>query len=279
MSDVAYRMRRLFNPTSGRCLDIAIDHGFFGERTFLAGIEDLASAVDTLAAAGPDAIQLTPGQARLLQAQGGRDRPALVLRTDIANVYGSPLPDHMFDLTIPDAALAGVRLDAACVVVNLFDLPGRPQVREACIRAVLAVKQDCERYGMPLMVEPLVMKETPTGSYGVNGDLDKILPLVRQAVELGADIIKADPTDDPSQYHQVIRIAGDIPVLVRGGGKAPEAELLQRTQALLEQGIAGLVYGRNIIQHDKPVAMTRALMAMLHDGADADAALTILQAS
>jgi len=272
-------MRRLFNPTSGRCLDIAIDHGFFGERTFLAGIEDLASAVNTLAAAGPDAIQLTPGQARLLQAQGGRDRPALVLRTDIANVYGSPLPDHMFDLTIPDAALAGVRLDAACVVVNLFDLPGRPQVREACIRAVLAVKQDCERYGMPLMVEPLVMKETPTGSYGVNGDLDKILPLVRQAVELGADIIKADPTDDPSQYHQVIRIAGDIPVLVRGGGKAPEAELLQRTQALLEQGIAGLVYGRNIIQHDKPVGMTRALMAMLHDGADADAALTILQAS
>lgn len=279
MSDIAYRMRRLFNPDSGRCLDIAIDHGFFGERAFLAGIENLAAAVDTLAAAGPDAIQLTPGQARLLQTQGGRDRPALVLRTDIANVYGSPLPDHMFDLTIPDAALAGVRLDAACVVVNLFDLPGRPQVREACIRAVLAVKQDCERYGMPLMVEPLVMKETPAGSYGVNGDLEKILPLVRQAVELGADIIKADPTDDPSQYHQVIRIAGDIPVLVRGGGKAPEAELLQRTQALLEQGIAGLVYGRNIIQHDNPVGMTRALMAMLHDNADAAAALTILQAS
>jgi len=279
VSDIAYRMRRLFNPDSGRCLDIAIDHGFFGERAFLAGIENLAAAVDTLAAAGPDAIQLTPGQARLLQTQGGRDRPALVLRTDIANVYGSPLPDHMFDLTIPDAALAGVRLDAACVVVNLFDLPGRPQVREACIRAVLAVKQDCERYGMPLMVEPLVMKETPAGSYGVNGDLEKILPLVRQAVELGADIIKADPTDDPSQYHQVIRIAGDIPVLVRGGGKAPEAELLQRTQALLEQGIAGLVYGRNIIQHDNPVGMTRALMAMLHDNADAAAALTILQAS
>ena len=279
MSDVAYRMRRLFNPESGRCLDIAIDHGFFGERAFLAGIENLAAAVETLAAAGPDAIQLTPGQARLLQAQGGRGRPALVLRTDIANVYGSPLPDHMFDLTIPDAALAGVRLDAACVVVNLFDLPGRPRVREACIRAVLAVKQDCERYGMPLMVEPLVMKETPTGSYGVNGDLEKILPLVRQAVELGADIVKADPTDDPSQYHQVIRIAGDIPVLVRGGGKAPEAELLQRTQALLEQGIAGLVYGRNIIQHDNPVGMTRALMAMLHDDADAAAALTILQAS
>ena len=121
------------------------------------------------------------------------------------------------------------------------------------------------------------MKETPAGSYGVNGDLDKILPVVRQAVELGADIIKADPTDDPSQYHEVIRIAGGVPVLVRGGGKAPEAELLQRTHALLAQGAAGLVYGRNIVQHDNPVGMTRALMAMLHDGADASAALKILQ--
>ena len=279
MSDATYRMRRLFNDHSGRCLDIAIDHGFFGERSFLPGIEDLGAAVDTLAAAGPDAIQLTPGQARLLQSRGDRSRPALVLRTDIANVYGSPLPDHMFDLTIPDAALTGVRLDAACVVVNLFDLPGRPQVREACIRAVMAVRQDCDRYGMPLMVEPLVMKETPQGSYGVNGDIEKILPLVRQAVELGADIIKADPTDDPSQYHQVIRIAGDIPVLVRGGGKAPEVELLQRTHELLQQGAAGLVYGRNIIQHENPVGMTRALMALLHDDATADQALAILRAS
>lgn len=279
MSDVTYRMRRLFNEKSGRCLDIAIDHGFFGERAFLAGIEDLSAAVSTLAAARPDAIQLTPGQARRLQSQGDRTRPALVLRTDIANVYGAPLPQHLFDLTIPEPALTGVLLDAACVVVNLFDLPGQPQVREACIRAVLAVKQDCDKYGMPLMVEPLVMKETPAGSYGVNGDLDKILPVVRQAVELGADIIKADPTDNASDYHEVIRIAGGVPVLVRGGGKAPEAELLQRTYELLQQGAAGLVYGRNIVQHDNPVGMTRALMALLHDGADAAAALAILRSS
>lgn len=279
MSDVTYRMRRLFNEKSGRCLDIAIDHGFFGERAFLHGIEDLSAAVTTLAAAKPDAIQLTIGQARRLQLQGDRTRPALVLRTDIANVYGSPLPQHLFDLTIPDPALSGVRLDAACVVVNLFDLPGQPQVREACIRAVLAVKQDCDRYGMPLMVEPLAMKESPSGAYVVNGDLDKILPIVRQAVELGADIIKADPTDDTSDYHHVITIAGGVPVLVRGGGKAPEEELLQRTYELLQQGAAGLVYGRNIVQHDNPVGMTRALMALLHDGADAAAALKILHSS
>ncbi len=279
MTDVQYRMNRMFNPDSGRCLDIAVDHGFFGEKAFLQGIEDLPAAVQTLADAAPDAIQLTKGQARLLQSSGGRERPALVLRTDVANVYGAPLPNHMFDLTLPNPGLAGVQLDAACVVVNLFDLPGRPEVREACLRAVLNAKVDCEKYGMPLMVEPLVMQESAKGGYEVNGDLDKIIPVVRQAVELGADIIKADPCDDPGQYHEVIQTASGIPVLVRGGGRVDDDELLRRTQVVLDQGAAGIVYGRNIIQHDNPAGMTRALMAMLHAGADATAAAAILAAS
>lgn len=279
MSDVSARMRRLFNPKSGRCFDIAVDHGFFGERSFLGGIEDLKAAVQVLVEAEPDAIQMTIGQSHILQSIGGRERPALVLRTDIANVYGAPLPDYMFDLIIPEPALAGVKRDAACVVVNLFDLPDQPAVKESCLRSILAAKADCEKYGMPLMVEPLVMQNTRTGGYGVNGDVEKIVPLVRQAVELGADIIKADPTEDPTDYHEVIRIAGDVPVLVRGGGKVPDDELFRRTQVVLEQGAAGIVYGRNVIQHENPAGLTRALMAMLHDGADAAKASEILAAS
>jgi DhnA family fructose-bisphosphate aldolase class Ia len=279
VADVAARLNRLFNPASGRCFDVAVDHGFFGEGSFLTGIEDLRAAVATLVAADPDAIQLTQGQARLLQNEhGGRRRPALVMRTDIANVYGSPLPDHMFSLMIPDPALRGVQLDAACIVVNLFDLPGRPEVREACISNVLLARQDCDRYGMPLMVEPLVMKEGASGGYSVNGDINLIVPLVRQAVELGADIIKADPTDDPSDYHHVVRTATGIPVLVRGGGKVSDRELLERTKAILDQGAAGIVYGRNIIQHQNPGAMTRALMAMLHENATVEQAERILSA-
>ena len=278
MADSAFRLRRLFNPASGRCLDIAVDHGFFGEGSFLAGIEDLDGAVRTLINAAPDAIQLTVGQAHLLQHAGGRDRPALVLRTDVANVYGAPLPDHMYSLMTPRPALRGVQLDAACIVVNLFDLPGRPQVREACLRNVLDARQDCDRFGMPLMVEPLVMKESSTGAYTVNGDVERIVPIVRQAVELGADVIKADPTDNPADYVDVIRTATGVPVLVRGGGRVPDRELLERTAGVLGSGARGIVYGRNIIQHDKPGAMTRALMAMLHDHADVSAAMGIIEA-
>lgn len=272
------RLHRLFNPKTGRCFDVAIDHGFFNEGGFLAGIENLPRAVETLVAAAPDAIQLTVGQAPHLQKLPVRHKPALVLRTDVANVYGTQLPRSLFSRMIADPVLQGVRLDAACVVVNLFRIPGEPEVTDQCIQNICALKPQCDHYAMPLMIEPLVFQpNAKAGGYMVDGDPAKIIPLVRQAVELGADIIKADPTDDVSVYHKVIETAGGIPVLVRGGSKAPEAEILARTEALLQQGAAGIVYGRNIIQHPKPAAMTRALMAILHDGATPDQAMKLLQ--
>ncbi len=275
MSDSSIRLSRLFNK--GRCLDIAVDHGFFGEGAFLAGIEDMNSAVKTLVNAAPDAIQLTIGQARLLQDIDQKDRPSLVLRTDVANVYGKKLPDHMFSISIGDPVLTAVRLDAAIVVVNLLDLPSRPEMLEACIRNIVALRAQCDHYGMPLMVEPLVMKDSDGGGYTSDGRPEKVIPLVRQAVELGADVIKADPTDDPKDYVDVIRIAGKVPVLVRGGGRVADKELLERTQEVLSLGAAGIVYGRNIIQHAKPAAMTRALMSMLHQNASVETALEMLK--
>jgi DhnA family fructose-bisphosphate aldolase class Ia len=118
----AYRLNRLFNPKSGRCFDVAIDHGFFNEPTFL------------------------------------------------------------------------------CVVVNLFRIPDQPELADQCIQNILRLKPECDRYAVPLMIEPLVFKPNEqSGGYMVDGDPDKIVPLVRQAAELGADVIKADPTDERSR--------------------------------------------------------------------------------
>lgn len=271
------RLNRLFNPSTHRCFDVAIDHGFYNEPGFLSGIENLPRVVETLVAAAPDAIQLTVGQARHLQSLPVRGKPALVLRTDVANVYGRQLPRALFSRVIADPVLQGVQLDAACVVANLFSIPDQPEVADQCVQNILAMKPQCDYYGMPLMIEPLVFQPNQkAGGYMVDGDPQKIIPLVRQAVELGADIIKADPTDDVSIYHKVIEIAGGIPVLVRGGSKASEEEILVRTETLMQQGAAGIVYGRNIIQHAHPAKITRALMAVVHDSVSAQAAMKLL---
>jgi fructose-bisphosphate aldolase, class I len=269
---VTPRLNRLF-AADGRCFDVAVDHGFFGEPRFLTGIEDLASALDTLVEAGPDAIQLSPGAARLLQQRPG-PRPALVLRTDVANVYGPRVDDgaRYFSRLVSEPVEAALRLDAACVVVNLLRLPGQDDLLRSCLENIAALKARCEPAGMPLMVEPLAMRPGAEG-YGVDGDADRICALVRQAVELGADVIKADPTDDLGDYGRVVEVAGAVPVLVRGGGRASDEEVMRRTESVMRSGAAGIVYGRNVIQHEDPLGITRALMAVVHDGLPAHDAL------
>jgi DhnA family fructose-bisphosphate aldolase class Ia len=273
-----YRLNRLFHPRSRRCFDVAIDHGFFNEHSFLGGIEDLGRAVAIVAEAAPDAIQLTVGQARHLQSRPGRFKPSLVLRTDVANVYGQQLPRTLYSRMIDDAVEQAVRLDAACMCVNLFSIPGQPEVGEQCVQNILRLKPLSDRFGVPMMVEPLVFQPNEkAGGYMVDGDEKRIAPLVRQAVELGADVIKADPTDDVSRYHKIVQVAGGVPVLVRGGGKVSDREILERTAALLAQGASGIVYGRNIIQHANPAAITKALMGMVHDGLSVEAALKVVE--
>ncbi len=272
------RLNRLFSA-DGRCFVVAIDHGLFNERSFLDGIEDMRRTIAMVVAAGPDVIQLSPGEAPILQAICGKAKPSLVLRTDVANIYGRELPRYLFSRMIDDAVEQALTLDAACVVVNLLLLPGQPELHAQCIENICRLKPQCDRHGMPLMIEPLVMQPNQkAGGYMVDGNLDKILPLVRQAVELGADAIKADPCDDVSQYHRVVEVASGCPVLVRGGGKAGEEEILTRTYELMRQGTRGIVYGRNVFQYERPSQMIRALMAVVHDGTTPEQAQHILQA-
>lgn len=277
MTTVAPRMKRLFGGDA-KCFDVAIDHGAFNEASFLKGVEDMRKAIRVIVDAGPDAIQLSAGQAKILQSLPGNHKPSLVLRTDIANVYGKTLPRHLFSQLIEHPVEQSLRLDAACVVVNIFLVPDQPELYHACVKNVVRLKPECERYGMPLMVEPLVMQPNErAGGYMVDGDPEKIVPLVRQAVELGADVIKADPTEQVEDFSSVIEAAGDLPVLPRGGGKASEGEILRRTSELMQVGASGIVYGRNVIQHENPQAMTRAFMQVVHEGAAPEQALKELK--
>jgi fructose-bisphosphate aldolase, class I len=65
-------------------------------------------------------------------------------------------------------------------------------------------------------------------------------------------------------------------VLVRGGGRAADEEILRRTYAVMRQGARGIVYGRNVIQHPSPQGMTQALMAIVHEDATPEQAAKLL---
>jgi class I fructose-bisphosphate aldolase len=266
------RMNRMF--TNGNCLDVALDHGVCNEPSFLVGLEDIQGVVDTLIDARPDAIQMAYGQADLLQSRPEKDRPALVMRIDMGNPYNVARHRVMWSmLQNHDEPIVGaLEMDAACVVVNLFMLPDEPELFRQCVENISRVRAACHHYGMPLMIEPLVMLPNDVrGGYQVDGDAEKIITLVRLASEMGADIIKADPTENPEDFHRVVETAR-VPVLVRGGGKEDLKTVLTKSAALLKTGAKGLVYGRNIYQHSKPKAVVNALMALIHTGASGEEA-------
>lgn len=274
---IKVRMNRLFGK--GRCLDVAIDHGVCNEPTFLNGLEDMQVVVEALVAAAPNAIQMNYGQADLLQNLTCREKPALVMRIDMGNPYNSVRHRNMWALlqNHGEPLVGAIEMDAACVVVNLFMLPDEPDLFRQCVENIARVRADCEKYGMPLMIEPLVMQPvTERGGYMVDGDANKIVTLTRLARELGADIVKADPTTHADDFHRVVE-AARCPVLVRGGGREDLRTVFEKSAALMQQGAVGMVYGRNIYQHTNPGAVVRGLMAIIHDDANGEEAYAIYQ--
>lgn len=271
------RMNRLFG--AGRCLDVAVDHGVCNEPSFLSGLEDMQSVVEALVDAAPDAIQMNYGQADLLQNVAGRTKPALVMRVDMGNPYNRERHRHMWAVLQNEAEplIGAIEMDAACVVVNLFMLPDEPDLFRQCVQNIARVRADCDRYGMPLMIEPLVMQPVDkAGGYMVDGDADKIVTLTRLAREMGADIVKADPTTDAEDFHRVVE-AARCPVLVRGGGREDLRVVFEKSAALMRQGAMGMVYGRNIYQHANPGAVVRGLMAIIHDDAGGEDTFALYQ--
>jgi fructose-bisphosphate aldolase, class I len=271
-----FRLNRLFHETSGRSLAVAVDHGMPGEPDLLDGIEDMEAVIDALVTAAPEGLLLTPGQAELLQRRPGRTKPALVLRVDTGNVFGREVPARPASWMYDDPVGIAVRLDAACVIVNLQDAPGEPSLRETCVQNIMRLRGECDRAAMPMMVEPVPMAPAASG-YDVHRDAERLRGLVRQATELGADLIKCDPLPDSDDFARVVANAR-VPVLVRGGGRISDEELLRITADVLAAGAVGLVYGRNVHQHEDPVAMTRALAALVHEHATAEQAQAHLAA-
>ena len=272
---VSPRLHRLFTQ-SGKCLQVALDHGAANVASFLAGMENMKKVIGTVAAANPDAILLTTGQAHWLQDLRQKPKPTLVVRVDATNFYGVPTPNVVFCKLIADAVEQAVAFDAAAVVVNLLWAPDQPDLHRQCVENIVRLKPQCERYGMPLMVEPLVMIPDDQGGYKLNPDIHKTVALARQSVELGADIVKADIAENLRDYHLVVEAASPRPLLPRGGARVPDQEILARTYTLIEQGASGIVYGRNIYQHPHPERMVRACQAVVHEGATVAQAMAML---
>ena len=258
------RMNRLF--ANGRCLDVAIDHGVCNEPSFMAGLEDIGGVVDQLVAAGPDAIQMNYGQADLLQSRPGEGQAG----AGHAHRHGQPLQRQPPPRDVGRAAeratsrsSARCEMDAACVVVNLFMLPDEPDLFRQCVANIAATRAACATYGMPLMIEPLVMLPNDVrGGYQVDGDAEKIVHAGAARRRDGRRHHQGRPDRPMPRISTAWSRRRACRCWCAAAARKICAPCSTSPRRCWRRARMGLVYGRNIYQHDNPEARGR--------GADGD---------
>lgn len=247
------RLARIFRPSSGRTVMLAVDHGYFQGPT--TGLERLDLALPPLLPHA-DALMATRGaiRATVTPAMG---KPIVVRASGGPSVLRD-LSDENLALSIEDA----VRLNASALAVQMFI--GSEHETQSIKNLTTLVDQG-QQVGIPVMAVVAVGREMVR-------DARYFRLATRIAAELGAQIVKCYYVDEG--FGTVVSSC-PVPLVVAGGKKLAEREALTMTSRCIEEGALGVDMGRNIFQSDAPSAMIRAVSAIVHDGVSIDDAYSI----
>jgi DhnA family fructose-bisphosphate aldolase class Ia len=274
MTGKTIRLNRLFDARSRRTVTVAVDHGIGGVP---AGLEQPRQALAAILAGEPDGLILTPGLLKsCADLFAGRGRPALFAAADAApgsTFPGGPGGGEEYRLLANAEELLRLGADG----VKMLLIFGRESVSSHAdnVARVAAMARACEAWGVPFMVEPVLWGRQVPDSERSHPRL--VESIARIAIELGADLLKIPYPSDPAAFRRLVE-ASPVPVLVLGGARtAAETDLLSRVAELVAAGGHGIVFGRNVFQHQDPAAVIRALRALIHEGTDVEAAARLLR--
>ncbi|MFW6161391.1 MAG: 2-amino-3,7-dideoxy-D-threo-hept-6-ulosonate synthase [Planctomycetota bacterium] len=259
------RLERIVNRNSGRTVIVPMDHGVTVGP--IKGIVDMATMVNDVTEGGANAVLGHMGLPLHGHRQSGKD-VGLVLHVSGSTVW-SPDPNAKILVnTVPMALKMGA--DAVSIHVNIGAESEAEMLRDLGQTAVA-----CMEWGVPL----LAMMYTRGRKFKSEGEPEAVSHAARVAAELGADLVKVTYTGSKASFKKVVN-GCPIPVLIAGGEKAEtEREVFENVQGALDAGGAGVCIGRNVFQHDSPLAMMQAICAMVHDGASPDDAEAIVARS
>lgn len=261
------RLHRLMyehGPGNGHMLIMPIDQGLeHGPIDFLPNppSEDPEFQFRLALEGGLSGIALHLGLAEKYASKYAGRVPIVLKLNGKTSIPGEAYPVSPMTASVEDA----VRIGADAVGYTLF--VGSPRQVED-FNQFRKVKADADRYGMPI-----IMWAYPRGaavdSKGGRDSLYATDYAARVASELGADLVKINvPADDsktkslqPKPYdsmnlsyeervRKVIHTAGKTLVLFSGGGKIDDDQILHKAQVCLEEGAAGLIFGRNLWQRE-----------------------------
>lgn len=241
------RLSRLIK-SDGRCQFLPIDHGYFQGPT-----RCLERPGETIEALLPyaDGLFVTRGVLRTC-VDPDADTPIILRVSGGTSVIGEDLSNEIITTSIEEI----VRLNVAAVGLSIF--VGTDYERQS-LESLAILVNECEDYGIPVMAVTAVGKELEkrTARY--------LALSCRIAAELGAKLVKTYYC--PEDFDKVTN-GCPVPVVMAGGPKCEtELEVFEFVYDGIQKGAIGVNLGRNVWQNPHPVAMMRALNAVIHDGA------------
>ncbi|MCX2945962.1 3-hydroxy-5-phosphonooxypentane-2,4-dione thiolase [Rahnella perminowiae] len=239
------RLARIFNPHSGRTVMLAFDHGYFQGPT--TGLERIDINIAPLFA-HTDVLMCTRGVLRSV-VPAAVNKP-VVMRASGGNSILTELSNEAVAVAIEDALRLNVAAMAAQVYIG-------SEYEHQSIKNIIQLVDQGMRYGMPTMAVTGVGKDMAR-------DQRYFSLATRIAAEMGANIIKTYYVDEGFE-----RVAAGcpVPIVIAGGKKLPEREALEMCYQAIDQGASGVDMGRNIFQSESPVAMLKAVKAVVHENA------------
>jgi fructose-bisphosphate aldolase/2-amino-3,7-dideoxy-D-threo-hept-6-ulosonate synthase len=262
------RLKRVIDP-AGVSLICALDHGMTSP-SFLEPLADIAARTGEAVAGGANVIMMSKGMIRLAQPAFSPTTSLALLLSASANP-AEPQPEVVQIAQVEEA----LRLGADAVV--LFTALGG-DAEPGMIRTLAGVGRECAALGMPLIAEA----EFPTTYAAVEELSDRygfeyLRRNVRLCAELGADIVKTNWPGDEELFGRLVEAAGGVPVVLAGGSRLQDRELLWRMERAMAAGGIGCSVGRNIFMHRSPEAITGALSRVIRERWSAGDAFDELQ--
>ena len=251
------RLSRIIQPDTNRTVMLAVDHGYFLGPT--TGLENAGKTIDPLLSYA-DCLMPTRGVLRA-SVNPHADIPIVLRVSGGQSIVGPALSNEGITVAIEDA----VRLNVSGMALSIY--VGTEHEHQTLTNLTKLVDEG-EKYGIPVLAVTAIGRDMVR-------DARYLGLCCRIAAELGAKFVKTYFCED---FEKVVESC-PVPVVIAGGKKIPEADALQLAYDAVQRGATGVDMGRNIFQAEDPVAMIKAVRAIVHEDFSVEEAYDLLEAA